>query len=196
MNAVANETFKAARFAQLPSRRGRFVVRCMTCFGGKEHAILSSPVLPTVPHVRIHSECVTGDVFGSLRCDCQEQLHFALDVISQHGGVLVYLRQEGRGIGLASKLDAYALQEEGIDTVEANIRLGYPPDLRSYDDAIVILRDLGISQLKLITNNPAKIRSITDAGIVVAEVVPCRVRIGAHNGAYLSAKRLKLGHLL
>ena len=147
--------------------------------------------------VRVHSECLTGDVFHSLRCDCGEQLEAALAMIEQEGcGVLLYLSQEGRGIGLLNKLRAYKLQEEGLDTVDANLRLGLPADLRDYGIGAQILVDLGLSSIRILTNNPKKIHGLEGYGLSVAEQVPIRSVPNAHNEAYLNAKRDKLGHIL
>ena len=147
--------------------------------------------------VRVHSECLTGDVFHSLRCDCGEQLEAALAMIEQAGqGVLLYLSQEGRGIGLLNKLRAYKLQEEGLDTVDANLKLGLPADLRDYGIGAQILVDLGLSSIRILTNNPKKIHGLEGYGLSVAEQVPIRSVPNQHNEAYLNAKRDKLGHIL
>jgi len=147
--------------------------------------------------VRIHSECLTGDVFGSLRCDCGEQLEEALKLVGSAGcGVVIYLRQEGRGIGLENKILAYHLQERGLDTVEANLALGFPADLREYSVAASILRELGIRKIRLITNNPAKLDDLEEAGIEVVERVPLIVKSNPHNARYLQTKKHRLGHLL
>lgn len=147
--------------------------------------------------VRVHSECLTGDIFGSERCDCGPQLDTAMRMIEQAGkGVLVYLRQEGRGIGLANKLHAYKLQEQGLDTVEANLRLGLPADKRDYGIGSQILRDLGLKNLRIMTNNPKKIYGLDGYGLQVVEEVPIRVEPNEHNKGYLSVKKSKMGHKL
>jgi 3,4-dihydroxy 2-butanone 4-phosphate synthase/GTP cyclohydrolase II len=154
--------------------------------------VTTDPVL-----VRVHSECLTGDIFGSGRCDCGEQLATAMQQIEKAGrGVLVYLRQEGRGVGLASKLHAYKLQEGGLDTVEAQKKLGLPVDKRDYGIGSQILRDLGLTKIRILTNNPKKIYGIDGYGLQVVEEVPIRVEPGEHNRAYLEAKKHKLGHKL
>lgn len=165
----------------------------------KEHVALvkgeidsDEPVL-----VRVHSECLTGDVFGSHRCDCGPQLHAALNQIAEEGrGVLLYMRQEGRGIGLLNKLKAYKLQEEGLDTVEANVRLGFKPDLREYGIGAQILRDLGVRRMRLMTNNPRKITGLKGYGLEVTEVVPLVLPLKKENRRYMMTKKEKLGHLL
>jgi 3,4-dihydroxy 2-butanone 4-phosphate synthase/GTP cyclohydrolase II len=147
--------------------------------------------------VRVHSECLTGDAFGSLRCDCRAQLETALRLIEAAGeGVVVYLRQEGRGIGLINKLKAYSLQDGGLDTVEANERLGFAADLRNYGVGAQILSDLGVHRLRLITNNPRKIAGLGGYGLSIEDRVPLVIDPGDHNAAYLQTKRLKLGHLI
>ena len=147
--------------------------------------------------VRVHSECLTGDVFGSRRCDCGPQLHQAMKQISEAGrGVLVYMRQEGRGIGLPAKIKAYKLQEGGLDTVEANEKLGFPMDLREYGLGAQILTDLGLKKIRLLTNNPRKLVGLAGYGLEVVEQVPIRVKANPHNARYLETKRKKMGHLL
>jgi 3,4-dihydroxy 2-butanone 4-phosphate synthase/GTP cyclohydrolase II len=147
--------------------------------------------------VRVHSECLTGDVFGSGKCDCGGQLATAMQMIEKAGkGVLVYLRQEGRGIGLANKLHAYALQEKGLDTVEANLQLGLPADKRDYGIGSQILRDLGLKKIRIMTNNPKKIYGIEGYGLTVVEEVPIRMEPGEHNEKYLATKKSKMGHKL
>jgi 3,4-dihydroxy 2-butanone 4-phosphate synthase/GTP cyclohydrolase II len=147
--------------------------------------------------VRVHSECLTGDVFGSMRCDCGEQLEAALQMISQEGtGVLLYIRQEGRGIGLLNKLKAYELQDQGHDTVEANEILGFQPDLRNYGIGAQILVDIGVRKMRLLTNNPKKMVGLQGYGLSILEQVPIEMTPNEHNERYLSCKKLKMGHLL
>jgi len=147
--------------------------------------------------VRVHSECLTGDVFHSLRCDCGEQLESALAMIEREGeGVLLYLAQEGRGIGLLNKLRAYKLQEDGLDTVDANLRLGLPADLRDYGIGAQILVDLGLSSIRILTNNPKKIRGMEGYGLSVSAQIPIEHVPNAHNEAYLRAKAERMGHML
>ena len=147
--------------------------------------------------VRVHSECLTGDVFGSRRCDCGDQLHAALQLIDDAGsGVVVYMRQEGRGIGLAAKIRAYQLQEQGLDTVEANEKLGYPMDLREYGIGAQILFDLGVRHIRLLTNNPKKVVGLEGYGLNIVEQLPIKALANPHNARYLQTKRLKMGHLL
>ncbi|WP_235680375.1 bifunctional 3,4-dihydroxy-2-butanone-4-phosphate synthase/GTP cyclohydrolase II [Paenibacillus albicereus] len=166
---------------------------------GKEHvAFVKGEIDPEQPTlVRVHSECLTGDVFHSRRCDCGPQLAAALRQIEEAGsGVLLYMRQEGRGIGLINKLKAYQLQEQGLDTVEANLKLGFGPDLREYGIGAQILRDLGVRRMRLMTNNPRKIRGLEGYGLSVAERVPIQMERNESNTNYLNTKKTKLGHLL
>ena len=147
--------------------------------------------------VRVHSECFTGDVLGSERCDCGHQLHAAMRMIEQEGrGAVLYMRQEGRGIGLANKLHAYKKQEQGMDTVEANVALGFAPDLRDYGEGAQMLVDLGISKVRLLTNNPCKIKGLGGYGIEITERVPIIIPANAHDKRYLDTKKEKMGHLL
>lgn len=161
-------------------------------------ALVKGEIDPTQPVlVRVHSECLTGDVFGSRRCDCGSQLHSALAQIDEAGsGVLVYMRQEGRGIGLANKIRAYKLQEEGLDTVEANERLGFGSDLRDYGMGAQILYDLGVRKIRLLTNNPRKVVGLDGHQLEIVEKVPIQISPNPHNERYLSTKRDKLGHIL
>lgn len=186
--------------ARLPSRFGDFEVHAFdVSIDGQEYgAVVKGDVTgrEAVP-VRLHSECFTGDIMGSLRCDCRDQLEHALETIGRAPhGVVVYLRQEGRGIGLVNKVRAYALQDEGLDTVEANHALGFDDDLRTYEVAAEILRHLGVASVALLSNNPAKRRGLEANGVPVRELVPIRMPANAHNRAYLDTKRRKSGHLL
>jgi len=165
---------------------------------GKEHIALTKGDVSGEPVlVRVHSECFTGDTLGSLRCDCQDQLHAAMMMVEKAGrGVVVYMRQEGRGIGLANKLKAYKLQEEGKDTVEANEALGFKADLRDYGLGAQILVDLGVRKMKLLTNNPKKIIGLGSYGLEVVDRVPIEVPSNENNAGYLETKRKKLGHMI
>ena len=185
--------------ANLPTRYGAFEMFVYDTPDRKEHAALTIGVIndggPVL--VRPHSECLTGDVFGSCRCDCGEQLDASLRFLQEQGrGVLLYLRQEGRGIGLTNKIHAYALQEQGLDTVEANLALGLPEDMRDYRVAAEMLLDLGVRRARLLTNNPAKIESLERYGVEVVERVPLRIPPNPSNLGYLRTKREKMGHLL
>jgi 3,4-dihydroxy 2-butanone 4-phosphate synthase / GTP cyclohydrolase II len=184
--------------AGLPTRYGTFEMYVYDARDHKEHVALTlgaldggGPVL-----VRAHSECLTGDVFGSSRCDCGEQLDESLRFLQEQGrGVLLYLRQEGRGIGLAKKISAYALQEQGLDTVEANHALGLPEDMRDYRVAAEMLLDLGVRKARLLTNNPAKVEGLQRYGVEVVERLPLGISPNPSNLGYLRTKREKMGHL-
>ena len=184
----------------LPSEFGEFkIILYASKVDNKEHiAIIKGKINPKMPVlVRVHSECLTGDVFGSLRCDCGDQLHKSLKMIEENGsGVVLYMRQEGRGIGLHNKLKAYNIQEKGKDTVEANLALGFLPDLRNYGIGAQILRDLGVRKMRLMTNNPKKIVGLNAYGLEITERVPIEIEANSTNRNYLQTKKNKLGHLL
>jgi GTP cyclohydrolase II len=186
--------------AALPTRYGRF-----TIWGFKGRGPLDEAIAlvrgrlngKTAPLVRVHSQCLTGDVLGSLRCDCQAQLELSLKKIGQAGsGILLYLPQEGRGIGLMNKLRAYQLQDGGMDTVEANETLGFAADARDYDFSAQILKKLGATKIRLLSNNPEKVRQLESSGIRVVQRIPCQPRISKISRAYLQTKKSKMGHIL
>ena len=180
----------------VPTSHGSFQIRAyrdrMT---GADHVAIVSGIPADGALVRVHSECLTGEAFGSLKCECGPQLQAALDTIEESGGIVVYLRgQEGRGIGLINKLRAYKLQEDGLDTLDANLALGLPADARDYGAASAILDELGVSSVRLLTNNPEKVRQLEAHGVTVSERVPLVVGVGSHNEGYLAAKRDRMGH--
>jgi 3,4-dihydroxy 2-butanone 4-phosphate synthase/GTP cyclohydrolase II len=184
---------------RLPTEFGEFSLHLFTDSEQKEHlALVHGELQPSeTTLVRVHSECLTGEVLGSLRCDCGEQLRLSLQAIAAAGrGVLIYLRQEGRGIGLREKLRAYNLQDEGMDTVEANLALGHQADPRDYDVAAQILKDLGITRIALLTNNPTKIEELQRLGITIAERLPLQGEVNPENARYLRTKAARMQHLL
>ena len=179
--------------ANLPSRFGDFKVKAFK-EGHKEHLAIYTEQLGEVPIVRIHSECLTGDAIGSLKCDCRDQLEYALRMIEEKGGMVIYLRQEGRNIGLLNKINAYALQDKGFDTIQANHQLGFAADERTYEIVTTILHHFDIHKIKLLTNNPKKISSIE--GVEIVERIPIVIDPNAHNEGYLKVKKEQMGHLL
>jgi GTP cyclohydrolase II len=201
---VSSHSVRQLAAADFPTRWGKF---CILGFRGEfgsslqrseedAIALVMGDIHCSPPLVRIHSQCLTGDVFGSLRCDCRQQLEMALSLISQQGaGILIYEQQEGRGIGLMAKLQAYELQDQGLDTVEANERLGFKADHREFALPAEILRALGVSRVRLLSNNPDKVAALEKGGVVVTERVPCEVAPSAHAEDYLKTKKEKLGHL-
>jgi GTP cyclohydrolase II len=200
-NSAAPRLAKVAE-ADFPTQFGRFRIYGFEGGAGDraEEAIalaMGRLADDSPPLVRIHSQCLTGDVFHSLRCDCRAQLEIALKSIAREGrGLLIYERQEGRGIGLLNKLRAYELQDDGADTVEANERLGFEPDLRSYELPASILRYFGLRSVRLLSNNPEKVAAVENAGIEVAERIPCLAAVLDTREAYLRTKKEKMGHLL
>ncbi len=185
--------------AELPTKFGNFRIRAfLDPVSNKEHALLYiGENLESTPLVRIHSECLTGDAFGSLRCDCGPQLETAMKMIEQEGcGAIVYLRQEGRNIGLYAKMQAYALQDEGYDTLDANLQLGLPADGRTYEYAAEMLKSIGFTSINLMTNNPEKRQQLIDNGIEIKQRVPIIVGTCEYNLQYLKTKAKRMGHIL
>jgi GTP cyclohydrolase II len=200
---VSTSQLREIATADFPTRWGHFRIHGFTMpvengTGKAEEAValVMGSVHDGAPLVRIHSQCLTGDVFGSLRCDCRQQLEMALAMIAEQGaGVLIYEQQEGRGIGLMAKLQAYALQDGGLDTVEANEKLGFKADHRGFQTPAEIIKALGITQVRLLSNNPDKVAALERAGIKVTERVPCEVAPTSHTEDYLKTKQEKMGHL-
>jgi GTP cyclohydrolase II len=195
-----SNTLHAVARAELPTRFGRFTIYGFEGRGPHEEAVAlvrGNLKGKTAPLVRVHSQCLTGDVLTSLRCDCRAQLELALQQIGRApSGVLLYLPQEGRGIGLMNKLRAYELQDHGMDTVEANESLGFAADARDYVFSAKILRQLGATKIRLLSNNPEKVRQLERAGIRIVQRLPCQPRISKISRAYLQTKKAKMGHLL
>ena len=181
-----------SKIAKLPTRFGAFKIQSFKQ-DEKEHLVIFKEPYHDSPIVRIHSECLTGDALGSLKCDCGEQLSYALEMIAKEGGMVLYLRQEGRDIGLLNKVNAYALQDTGLDTVEANHQLGFADDERSYEMVEFILSHFGIDKIRLLTNNPKKVESLK--GIEILERLPIMIEANKHNKNYLQTKKKKMGHL-
>jgi len=179
--------------ANLPSRFGDFTVQTFK-EGQKEHLVICAKELAEVPIVRVHSECLTGDAIGSLKCDCRDQLEYGLKIAQETGGMVIYLRQEGRNIGLLNKINAYALQDKGFNTVEANHQLGFAADERTYEIVTFILHHYNIKKIKLLTNNPNKVNAISEVEIV--ERIAIVIEPNRHNSDYLDVKRDEMGHIL
>jgi len=182
-----------SKIANLPTKYGNFKIQAFK-ENEKEHLAIFTDTLCEEPIVRIHSECLTGDALGSVKCDCGEQLHTALELIAKEGGLVIYHRQEGRNIGLLNKVNAYALQDTGFDTIEANHQLGFKADERTYEIVEFILKHLGIKKLRLLTNNPKKIESLRNIEII--ERLPIQVTPNPYNEGYLKVKKEQMGHLL
>ncbi len=178
--------------ANLPSRFGSFKIQSFK-EGIKEHLVIFKEPLGTIPLVRIHSECLTGDTIGSLKCDCRDQLEYALKAIEKEGGMVIYLRQEGRNIGLLNKVNAYALQDKGFDTIEANHQLGFKADERTYEIVEFILNRFNVAKIRLLTNNPKKLESLK--GVEITERVPVIIEPNVFNEKYLKTKKEQMGHL-
>ncbi|CZE48090.1 GTP cyclohydrolase II [Campylobacter geochelonis] len=179
--------------ANLPSRFGMFKVKAFK-EGAKEHLVIAKEPFGEVVNVRIHSECLTGDAIGSLKCDCRDQLEASLKYIEEHNGMVIYLRQEGRNIGLLNKINAYALQDKGFDTIEANHQLGFKADERTYEIVDFILKHYGITKINLLTNNPKKLMGLKGAQIV--NRIPIVIKANKYNEDYLKVKKEQMGHLL
>ncbi len=186
-----------SNIANLPTKYGNFRIKAYKD-GNQEHLAIMSLDFETLeaPFVRIHSECLTGDTLGSLKCDCQNQLDLSLKFIAKNGGLVIYHRQEGRNIGLVNKINAYALQDKGRNTIEANIELGFKEDERDYRVVGYIFENLGIKKLKLITNNPAKLKYVESLGVEIVERIPAIIKANKYNELYLSTKKEKMGHLI
>lgn len=185
-----------SEIANLPTRFGKFKVKAYKDECQEHLAIMSENFIDLInPLVRIHSECLTGDTLGSLKCDCSNQLDLALELIAKNGGLVIYHRQEGRNIGLVNKINAYKLQDEGYDTIKANLKLGFQEDERDYSAVAFILQDLNIKKLKLITNNPTKINFVEDLGIEITQRIPAITAINKYNKNYISTKKEEMGHL-
>jgi len=184
--------------ANLPSRFGDFKVKAFKepCKDGcKEHLVIYKENLGETPIVRVHSECLTGDAIGSLKCDCRDQLEYALELAEKTNGMVIYLRQEGRNIGLLNKINAYALQDKGLNTVEANHQLGFRADERTYEMVTYILKHFNIHKIKLLTNNPDKVNSISDIDIEIVERIPIIMKTNKYNKDYINTKKDDMGHL-
>lgn len=192
------KNIEISEVATLPTSEGLFYIQAFKEYlkdkSFKEHLALFSKEIPEIPIVRVHSECLTGDALGSIKCDCGEQLDFAQQVIAKEGGMIIYHRQEGRNIGLLNKVNAYSLQDKGLNTVEANHQLGFKADERTYEVVQFILEHFNIKKIRLLTNNPKKIESLE--GVEIVERLPIKILSNPYNKNYLDIKKEKMGHLL
>ena len=197
ISKVKIDNIVQSNVANLPTKHGTFQIKAYRD-GHQEHLAIMSQDFSTLddPIVRIHSECLTGDVIGSLKCDCNNQLDLALELIAQKGGMVIYHRQEGRNIGLVNKVNAYKLQDEGYNTIEANHKLGFKADERDYRAVGFILKDLGVTQMRLVTNNPIKIDYLESLGIDIIERIPAITEVQSYNKRYLEVKKNQMGHML
>ncbi len=194
---TSNKFFEKSSIANLPTKYGHFKVRAYK-EGCQEHLVVFTENFEhaDAPLVRIHSECLTGDTLESIKCDCNNQLHEALKRIGSEGGMVIYHRQEGRNIGLLNKINAYALQDQGRNTIEANVELGFAPDQRTYDVVREVLKDFGLTKIRLLTNNPAKVSVIEGLNIEIVERIPVIIDSNPYNEGYLKTKKECMGHML
>ncbi len=186
-----------SNIANLPTKHGKFRIKAYKQ-DNQEHLAIMSEDFENIesPYVRVHSECLTGDTLGSLKCDCQNQLNLALDFIAKQGGLIIYHRQEGRNIGLLNKVNAYCLQDQGRNTIEANLELGFGEDDRDYSVVEYIFNDLNVKKIKLITNNPKKIDYVESLGVEIVERIPAITKSNVYNKEYLKTKKDQMGHML
>ncbi len=189
--------FEKSSIANLPSKYGHFKIRAYK-EGHQEHLVIFTENFEQqeAPLVRIHSQCLTGDTFGSIKCDCNNQLHKALELIAKKGGLIIYHAQEGRNIGLLNKLNAYALQDQGRNTIEANIELGFAPDQRTYDVVREVFHDFGLTKIRLLTNNPAKVTVVEELDVEIIERIPVIINPNPYNEGYLKTKKECMGHII
>ena len=189
--------FEKSSIANLPSKYGHFKIRAYK-EGHQEHLVIFTENFEQqeAPLVRIHSQCLTGDTFGSIKCDCNNQLHKALELIAKKGGLIIYHAQEGRNIGLLNKLNAYALQDQGRNTIEANIELGFAPDQRTYDVVREVFHDFGLTKIRLLTNNPAKVTVVEKLDVEIIERIPVIINPNPYNEGYLKTKKECMGHII
>jgi len=190
-------TFEKSSIANLPSKYGHFKIRAYK-EGYQEHLAIFTENFEKheAPLVRIHSQCLTGDTFGSIKCDCNNQLHKTLELIAKEGGLIIYHAQEGRNIGLLNKLNAYALQDQGRNTIEANVELGFAPDQRTYDVVREVFHDFGLTKIRLLTNNPAKVTVVEELDVEIIERIPVIIDPNPYNEGYLKTKKECMGHII